>query len=58
MKVLADRRIDVEVGSRHQQVQARYNQVGPGQALQDTRDAEVLPRHCATCQAGGEHTGQ
>lgn len=55
--MLADWSIDIKVTSRNQQVQARYNQVGPGQALQHTRDAEVVPRYCATCQAGGEHTG-
>lgn len=58
MKVLADRTIDVKVAFRYQQVQACYNQVGPGQALQHTRDAEGVPRYCATCRAGSEHTGE
>lgn len=41
--MVADRSIDIKMTSCHQQIQARYNQVGPGQALQHTWDSEVLP---------------
>lgn len=57
-EALADRCRDVKMTSRHQQIQAGYNQVWPGQALQHTWDPQVVPRHCGVGGVECEHTGR